>query len=521
MLLLGIITLVMTIPLASLYLSTILIHRIAFLILLLSAVLSYNTLYVVPLSSGIGILGGLFQTTLFSQSLEIFILILGSLILLIVPEKEKNTINPTKSVTLSNYWDNLSSKVKGVLSTSNKTYNKTELIDYPLIVLFTTLGMTSLISSSDLIVMFLSIELQSFALYILATMNRNSESAVAAGLKYFLLGGLSSCFILLGSTLIYSYTGLTNFESLNILQSVIGQSFEGNSYNYLAIGCIILTIGLLFKIGAAPLHSWAPDVYDGVPTMVTTWLTIMPKLSILVFFIMNNFLIEPNLLMISALLSLLLGSITGLAQYKIKRLLAYSTISHVGLILLALGNESINGLESTIFYIVQYSITSLNIFLIIILLGYTLSVNKTISVYSPIQFISQLRGQFFNNPTLSIALALSLFSMSGIPPLIGFFGKYFVINSALMNGNYFLSLVVIITSVISTVYYLQIVKTLFLPENSSAELDNNSSLIRNNNLSPILAFIVAILTLFIIFFMINPTPILNSIHLIATCQYYF
>jgi NADH-quinone oxidoreductase subunit N len=111
--------------------------------------------------------------------------------------------------------------------------------------------------------------------------------------------------------------------------------------------------------------------------------------------------------------------------------------------------------------------------------------------------------------------------MSGIPPLIGFFGKYFVINSALMNGNYFLSLVVIITSVISTVYYLQIVKTLFLPENSSAELDNNSSLIRNNNLSPILAFIVAILTLFIIFFMINPTPILNSIHLIATCQYYF
>jgi len=236
---------------------------------------------------------------------------------------------------------------------------------------------------------------------------------------------------------------------------------------------------------------------------------------------MNNFLIEPNLLMISALLSLLLGSITGLAQYKIKRLLAYSTISHVGLILLALGNESINGLESTIFYIVQYSITSLNIFLIIILLGYTLSVNKTISVYSPIQFISQLRGQFFNNPTLSIALALSLFSMSGIPPLIGFFGKYFVINSALMNGNYFLSLVVIITSVISTVYYLQIVKTLFLPENSSAELDNNSSLIRNNNLSPILAFIVAILTLFIIFFMINPTPILNSIHLIATCQYYF
>jgi len=527
MLLLGIITLVMTIPLASTYLSTILIHRIAFLILLFSSLLAYNTLYVIPLSSGIGILGGLFQTTLLSQSLEIFILIIGSIILLLAPSGEKinkelsssykeNIKNPNKTTILWDYWNNLSSNIKKVLPTTNKG----QLRDYPLIILFTTLGMSSLISSSDLITMFLAIELQSFALYILATMNRNSESAVAAGLKYFLLGGLSSCFILLGSSLIYSYTGLTNFESLNILQSsFIGQSFEGNSYNYLAIGCIILTIGLLFKIGAAPLHSWAPDVYDGVPTIVTTWLTIMPKLSILIFFIMNNFLIEPNLLMISALLSLLLGSITGLAQYKIKRLLAYSTISHVGLILLALGNESINGLESTIFYIVQYSITSLNIFLILILLGYTLSKTKIVSVYSPIQFISQLRGQFFNNPSLSIALSLSLFSMSGIPPLIGFFGKYFVINSALMNGNYFLSLVVIISSVISTVYYLQIVKTLFLPE--IVETENTTSITGSNNLSPILAYIVAILTLFIIFFILNPTPILNSIHLIALHQYYY
>jgi len=514
----------MTIPLASTYLSTILIHRIAFLILLFSSLLAYNTLYVVPLSTGVGLLGGLFQTSILSQSLEIFILIIGSIILLLIPSGEKfnkelssfykeNIKDSNKTTILSNYWNNLSSNVKKVLPTTN---NKKQLKDYPLIILFTTLGMSSLISSSDLITMFLAIELQSFALYILATMNRNSESAVAAGLKYFLLGGLSSCFILLGSTLIYSYTGLTNFESLNILQSVIGQSFENNSYNYLAIGCIILTIGLLFKIGAAPLHSWAPDVYDGVPTMVTTWLTIMPKLSILVFFIMNNFLIEPNLLMISALLSLLLGSITGLAQYKIKRLLAYSTISHVGLILLALGNESINGLESTIFYIVQYSITSLNIFLILILLGYTLSVNKTVSIYSPIQFISQLQGQFYQNPTLSLALAISLFSMGGIPPLVGFFGKYFVINSALMNGNYFLSLVIVITSVISTVYYLKIIKTLFLPV-----ANDSTSTSENNNLSPILAFIVAILTLFIIFFMIYPTPILNSIHLIALNTYYF
>lgn len=568
MLILGIITLVMTIPLASTYLSTTLIHRIAFLILLYSSLLSYNTLYVIPLTSGIGILGGLFQVTLFSQSLEIFILIIGSIILLLVPasrwyqpvglvpEGEKNNTklvspptggkspegvsspmgeenikdptplvldpsDPNNTTTLWNYWDNLSSNVKKVLSTTASGNNKKEkLKDYPLIILFTTLGMSSLISSSDLITMFLAIELQSFALYILATMNRNSESAVAAGLKYFLLGGLSSCFILLGSTLIYSYTGLTNFESLNILQSVIGQSFEAYSYNYLAIGSIILIIGFLFKIGAAPLHSWAPDVYDGVPTIVTTWLTIMPKLSILVFLMLNNFLVEPNLLMMSALLSLLLGSIIGLVQYKIKRLLAYSTISHIGLILLALGNESINGLESTIFYILQYSITSLNTFFVLILLGYTLNKNNVISSYSPIQSISQLSGLFYSNPALSIAFALSLFSMSGIPPLVGFFGKYFVINSALMNGNYFLSLTIVITSVVSTVYYLKIIKTLFISP-KKINLDKDFTLIRSNNLSPILVYIVAILTLFITFFMINPTPILNSIHIITTSTYFF
>jgi NADH-ubiquinone oxidoreductase chain 2 len=513
MLLLGIITLVMTIPLASSYLSTILIHRIAFLIVLFSSLLAYNTLYVVPLSTGIGLLGGLFQTSILSQSLEIFILIIGGVILLLTPSGEKSSNNLIKSPALSSYWDNLTSNVLKITSIKQ---NFKELKDYPLIVLFTTLGMVSLISSSDLIIMFLSIETQSFALYILATMNRNSESAVAAGLKYFLLGGLSSCFILLGSSLIYSYTGLTNFESLNILQSVSDISFKEVSSNYFVIGTLILTSGLLFKIAAAPFHSWAPDVYDGVPTIVTTWLTIMPKLSILVFFMMNNFLIDPNLLMISALLSLLLGSITGLAQYKIKRLLAYSTISHVGLILLALSYDSINGFESALFYISQYTLTSLNIFIVLILLGNTLDKNKIASIYSPLQYISQLSGQFYKNPILSLALALSLFSMSGIPPLIGFFGKYFVINTALINGNYFLSLVVVVTSVISAVYYLKIVKTLFLPS-----IDSTTIVTEDNNLSPILAQIVAMLTLFIIFFMLYPTPILNSIHIIATTQYYY
>jgi NADH-ubiquinone oxidoreductase chain 2 len=188
-----------------------------------------------------------------------------------------------------------------------------------------------------------------------------------------------------------------------------------------------------------------------------------------------------------------------------------------------LGSNHIVGLESMIFYIIQYSITSLNTFFILILLGNILSKDKIKSDYSPLQFIYQLRGLFYYNPALSGAFAISLFSMAGIPPLVGFFGKYFVINSALMSGNYFLSLVIVITSVISAVYYLLIIKSLFLPDNnnSSTSLNNISSFPESNNLSPILAYIVAILTLFIIFFIIYPTPILNSIHLTTQYTYYF
>jgi NADH-ubiquinone oxidoreductase chain 2 len=474
----------MTIPLASHLLSPILIHRFALLILLISGLLSYNTLYVTPLSSELMLYGGLFQLTLLSQGFEIFILLIGSLILFLVPEDK--IIN-----------------------------SKIESKNYPLIILFTTLGMTCLISSSDLIIMFLAIETQSFALYILATINRNSESAVAAGLKYFLLGGVSSCFILLGSTLIYSYTGLTNFESLNIIQSISDWS-EGFN-NYFIIGTLILTSGILFKIAAAPFHSWSPDVIQGVPTIVSTLFAIMPKLSIIVFIYINNFLISSELIMISATLSLIIGSISGLAQYNIKRLLAYSSISHIGFIIFSLSNKTITGLESSIFYLIQYSITTLNVFLILILLGYIINKDNIINKYSPIQNIHQLHGLFYSNPSLSIFFAITLFSLAGIPPLVGFFGKYFVINTALLNGNYLFSIVIVITSVISAVYYLKIIKTLFLPNNNISI----SSLSESNNLSPILAYIVAILTLFIIFFMVYPTPIIDSIHLIALTQYYY
>src|SRR6185369_11605252 len=246
MIFISILTLIVAKALPSLYsnLSSTYFTRISAIIFIYAGVLSFNTFYIQSIGSGIGLYSGLFQI------IQVFFLLIGFLILIAWPIYTGN---------------------------SNKNIlNK----DYSLIVLFSTLGSCLLVSSSDLISMYLSIELQSFGLYVLSTLYRDSESSTSAGLKYFLLGGLSSCLILLGCGVIYSLTGLTNFESI---YSIISTS----SVNYIiqGLGLLYIIIGFLFKIAAAPLHNWAPDVYDDTPTIVTIWLTIMPKISIIILLI--------------------------------------------------------------------------------------------------------------------------------------------------------------------------------------------------------------------------------------------
>jgi NADH-ubiquinone oxidoreductase chain 2 len=590
-------------------LNPILFTRISSIIFLYSGALSFNALYIQSIGSGIGIYSGLFHVTLVSQLLEIFLLIIGSLILISWP------IN---NITNLNY------KIQ------EKNNYATE---YSLIVLFSTLGASLLISSADLISMYLSIELQSFGVYILATLFRDSESATSAGLKYFLLGGLSSCIILLGASLIYTYTGLTNFESIYNLISVYDNN---NIIQGLNLGLILIIIGLLFKVSAAPLHNWAPDVYDDSPTIITIWLTIMPKISILILLLelqtqigivdnltsiyfnySNNILdsitsINTNfsniiilmigentnymlkiLLLISSLLSLIIGTIVGLAQNRIKRLLAYSTISHIGFILLALAINTEQSIDSLIFYIIQYSITNLNTFLILIALGYIIknSIIKNIQLeiinsknyydknnnnnnneenIKDIKFISELKSQFFFNPLLSLSLTICLFSMAGIPPLIGFFSKQFVLYSAIENGYYLMAIIAILVSVISASYYLKIIKILHtetdeiilneislkysllnnnnninstLIINNKNEIINNNSNIKENkstikflNINEILqnnylnskslitnfhSFLISTLTLIIMLFVLKPSIILNSTQLLSLSLFNF
>ena len=522
--------------------------RLTSIVLLFSGLLAFNALHIDVIASGLGLYSGLFQLTNISQGIELFIYITAAVILVpwAAPYVSNDNIqnsNSKSTSTLSggsapvgDYLVTYSVKNNinnlGINATSSLTLFVQPLVsEYSLIILFTTLGASLLISSSDLVSMYLSIELQSFAVYILAAVYKHSESATSAGLKYFLLGGLSSCLILLGSGLIYSYTGLTQLDSIYSLISVsLGTGSSSISQGFL-LGLIIIFTGFLFKISAAPFHNWAPDVYDDVPTMVTTWLTIMPKISIVMFLLElqsgtginldtlsilysdTSFNVLKNLLLISSLLSLIIGTIVGLAQTKIKRLLAYSTISHVGFLLLALAINTEQSIESLIFYLIQYTLTNLNTFFILLAFGYII-LNSVNSKESEIKYISELKGQFLLNPLLSLSLALCLFSMAGIPPLIGFFAKQQVLYAATHSGYYFLSIVAILVSVISASYYLSIIKVMHFESPNLTSLNSKTQL-EALEITNIHSFIIATSSLIMLCFIIKPTLLLNSTHLLA------
>nr|UVW80367.1 NADH dehydrogenase subunit 2 [Beauveria pseudobassiana] len=528
----------------------ILYNRIAILILLYCIVHDYTSLTVV--TKGIGLHGGLLLINNLTQIFHIFVFIVTIFILTLT------SFYPRK-VWVSEY-----SSIKDLLFNKfiyyntkiiNKMGEHLKIIEYPLILLFIVSGAIFLMSSNDLITIFLSIELQSYGLYILSTVYRNSELSTTGGLIYFLLGGLSSCFILLGTALLYANSGSTSLDSLYIITSISDIRSEATndlwySPNYISLSLVIFTVGFLFKISAAPFHFWSPDVYDAIPTIVTTFVALIAKVSILILLLqlvyytnaditMNNWTF---ILLISSLFSLVVGTVVGLTQFRIKRLLAYSTISHVGFMLLALSISSIESIQALIFYLTQYIISNLNAFIILLAIGYSLycytSDNKEHDelldkTNSPIQLITQLKGYFFINPVLALSLTITIFSFAGIPPLVGFFGKQMVLSAALDKGLYFITLIAILTSVIGGIYYLTIIKEMFFSKsdykvNTLLGLNLRSELselklfklkgnVYNNNvsgaiksveynyknivLSSSISFIISILTLTILLFL--------------------
>jgi NADH-ubiquinone oxidoreductase chain 2 len=460
---------------------SILYNRVAIIVLVYCILNDLFSLSVI--TKGVGLHGGLLLVTNITQVFHIFIYIIGGLILVLTsfyPRKVWTSEHSSLKSLLVNKFVYYNTKI------INKMGEQYKIAEYPLILLFIISGAVFLMSTNDLISIFLAIELQSYGLYILSTIYRNSELSTSGGLIYFLLGGLSSCFILLGTGLLYANSGSTSLDSLYIITSISDINCMGQDLwykpDYINISLVIFTVGFLFKVSAAPFHFWSPDVYDAIPTIVTTFVALIAKVSIfilllqLVYYTNNNFsLIDGSMnwtfiLLISSLFSLVVGTVVGLTQFRIKRLLAYSTISHVGFILLALGISSVESTQAFLFYLTQYIISNLNAFFIIIAMGFSLycytSENKEYEELvdknnSPIQLVSQLKGYFYVNPFLAVSLAITIFSFAGIPPLVGFFSKQMVLSAALDKGLIFLSLIAILTSVIGGIYYLSIVKEMF------------------------------------------------------------
>jgi len=371
--------------------------------------------------------------------------------------------------------------------------NKLKDFEFSQLVLLSLLGMMILISSNDLIMIYLGIELMSLSFYVLASINRDTQHSTEAGIKYFLLGALSSGLLLFGMALLYAYTGETNLEALSLV------IWYGNSEEVL-LGSLFLCIALLFKLAAAPFHMWLPDVYEGSPTIVTAFFAIVPKISIL--FTLSNLItgvfisiwntLQP-LFIICAILSLIVGAIGAINQGKIKRLISYSAISHVGFLLIGIIPLSFFSLQATLIYIVLYIVMSLNTF--------TILLNLTQHNY-----ITQFSGLSRNNRVLALTFAFTLLSIAGIPPLAGFFSKYLILINAIENQFYLISFIAVMTSAISTFYYLRLIKWMFFNDSEIYVYKDlgDTILPLNANVTLVSAFILGSTIFIILTFMIFP-----------------
>ena len=335
--------------------------------------------------------------------------------------------------------------------------NNINKFEYPIIILLSILGMFFMVSSNDLILFYLGLELQSLSLYILAAIDRDNIRSSESGIKYFVLSALSSGLLLYGSSLLYGFTGSTNFDII---------AYELTTQNNGAIfASVFILVGLAFKISAVPFHMWAPDVYEGSPTSVTSFFAVVPKvagIAVIIRFMQIPFsqLVEqwqPILIFIS-LASMILGAIAAIGQTNIKRLIAYSSIGHIGFALAGISTSTVTGYSSSITYISIYVVMNLGIFACIFSM-------KRDGKYC--ESLNDLSGISKQNPILSISLLIILFSLAGIPPLAGFFAKFYVFMSVIESKMYTLAIIGLLSTVVSAFYYLRIIKIIYFDDDNN------------------------------------------------------
>jgi NADH-quinone oxidoreductase subunit N len=329
--------------------------------------------------------------------------------------------------------------------------NNIDKIEYPIIILASTLGMILMISSYDLIVFYLGLELQSLCLYILASFRREDARSSEAGLKYFVLSALASGLLLYGCSLIYGFTGSTNFETI---------ATNLNEVNKGAVfGVVFIIVGLAFKISAVPFHMWSPDVYEGSPTSVTSFFALIPKIAAISVFI--RFMYVPFINVINqwqaiiiflSIASMIVGAVAAIGQQNIKRLMAYSSIGHMGYALAGLATGTNEGIQSLIIYLTIYLVMNLGAFGCIFMM-------KRENIFY--ENINDLSGLSKNHPILAFSFLIILFSLAGIPPLAGFFAKFYIFMAVIEVKMYALAIIGLVTTVVSAFYYIRIIKVIY------------------------------------------------------------
>ena len=431
-----------------------------------------------------------------------------SLVILLAIVFNLNSISETSLFNESYKIDNLSNFMKIIMiasgifvmlaSSKYLQINKINKIEYPVLILSAILGMMVMISSNDLIVFYMGLELQSLALYVLASFNRDNLLSTESGLKYFILSALSSGLLLYGCSLIYGFSETTNFNEI---------FNNSNKEEYgLTFGIVFILVGLAFKISAVPFHMWAPDVYQGSPTSVTIFFAILPKIAALTVFI--RFLYVPFANMIDqwqmiiifiSIASMIFGAVAAIGQTNLKRLVAYSSIGHMGYALAGLSVGTNQGIQSSIIYISIYLVMNLAFFSCLFML-------RRDEKY--FEKIEDLSGLSKNHPVLAFSMMVILFSLAGIPPLAGFFAKFYIFMSVIERSMYFLAVIGLLSTVVAAFYYLRIIKIIYFdPEKEMYE--------KNHPIGLKLTLILS--TIFITAYFIYPrglTEIVSKINII-------
>ena len=372
--------------------------------------------------------------------------------------------------------------------------------EFVILVLFAILGMMFMVSAGDFLGLYMGLEMASLALYVLASFNRDSEKSTEAGLKYFVLGALASGMLLFGISLIYGFTGSINFAT-------IGELFSSNApiSKGIILGLVLVIVAFCFKLSAVPFHMWTPDVYEGSPTPVTAFFATAPKVAALALFtriLLGAFAHAlhdwQQVIVFVSLASMFVGALGAIMQSNIKRLLAYSSIGHVGFMLMGLAAGSFNGVQAVLIYLSLYIFMSVGVF------GAVLLMKK---VGKSLENIKDLAGLSQNNPALAIAISICVFSMAGIPPMAGFFGKFYVVKAAIEANLTWLAVAGVISSVISCYYYLKIIKTMYFDEPAPA-FDKESPLL--------VRVAIVIGTGVTLLFFLMPTPLIDAAKIAAS-----